>query len=159
MPTDDATASLWYLAYRLQVNRYARLIIPNQGEHLVRYYGWYSTVSRGKRKKAQEQVWVFIRFSLDTTGRYARRRRRGCPIYPVLFSPSIRPLQELHTYVRFDGLQDTTPLRAHGERPTRSGRSVDGPSWQAICVDDSAVWPPLLQPSGRGGCHRKEGYA
>ena len=27
--------------------------IPNHGEHLVRYYGWYSNVSRGKRKKAQ----------------------------------------------------------------------------------------------------------
>ena len=29
--------------------------IPNQGEHLVRYYVWYSNVSRGKRKKAQDQ--------------------------------------------------------------------------------------------------------
>jgi len=28
--------------------------IPNQGEHLVRYYGWYRDVSRGKPKKAQE---------------------------------------------------------------------------------------------------------
>lgn len=28
--------------------------IPNAGEHLVRYYGWYSNVSRGKRRKAQE---------------------------------------------------------------------------------------------------------
>jgi hypothetical protein len=27
--------------------------IPNAGEHLVRYYGWYSNVSRGKRRKAQ----------------------------------------------------------------------------------------------------------
>ena len=27
--------------------------IPNAGEHLVRYYGWYSTVNRGKRRKAQ----------------------------------------------------------------------------------------------------------
>jgi hypothetical protein len=27
--------------------------IPNTGEHLVRYYGWYSNVSRGKRRKAQ----------------------------------------------------------------------------------------------------------
>jgi hypothetical protein len=27
--------------------------IPNTGEHLVRYYGWYSTVSRGKRRKMQ----------------------------------------------------------------------------------------------------------
>ena len=26
--------------------------IPNAGEHLVRYYGWYSNVSRGKRRKA-----------------------------------------------------------------------------------------------------------
>ena len=27
--------------------------IPNAGEHLVRYYGWYSNVNRGKRRKAQ----------------------------------------------------------------------------------------------------------
>jgi transposase-like protein len=30
--------------------------IPNQGEHLVRYYGYYSNASRGKRKKAQDQA-------------------------------------------------------------------------------------------------------
>jgi hypothetical protein len=27
--------------------------IPNAGEHLVRYYGWYSNVTRGKRRNAQ----------------------------------------------------------------------------------------------------------
>lgn len=27
--------------------------IPNAGEHLVRYYGWYSNVKRGKRRKTQ----------------------------------------------------------------------------------------------------------
>ena len=27
--------------------------IPNAGEHLLRYYGWYSNASRGKRRKAQ----------------------------------------------------------------------------------------------------------
>ena len=27
--------------------------IPNAGEHLVRYYGWYSNVTRDKRRKAQ----------------------------------------------------------------------------------------------------------
>jgi hypothetical protein len=27
--------------------------IPNAGEHLVWYYGWYSNVSRGKPRKAQ----------------------------------------------------------------------------------------------------------
>jgi hypothetical protein len=29
--------------------------IPNAGEHLVQYYGWYSNVSRGKRRKTQEE--------------------------------------------------------------------------------------------------------
>jgi hypothetical protein len=29
--------------------------IPNAGEHLVRYYGWYSNVNRGKRRKAQTE--------------------------------------------------------------------------------------------------------
>jgi hypothetical protein len=30
--------------------------ISNQGEHLVRSYGWHSNASRGKRKKAHGQV-------------------------------------------------------------------------------------------------------
>jgi hypothetical protein len=29
--------------------------IPNAAEHLVRYYGWYSNVTRGKRQKTQEE--------------------------------------------------------------------------------------------------------
>ena len=29
--------------------------IPNAGEHLVRYYGWYSTVSRGKHRKVRRE--------------------------------------------------------------------------------------------------------
>lgn len=29
--------------------------IPNAREHLVRCYGWYSNVSRGKRRKAPEK--------------------------------------------------------------------------------------------------------
>ncbi len=28
--------------------------IPDKGEHLVRYYGWYSSRSRGERRKASE---------------------------------------------------------------------------------------------------------
>lgn len=30
--------------------------IPNNGEHLLRYYGWVSHVNRGKRKTAQERA-------------------------------------------------------------------------------------------------------
>ncbi len=29
--------------------------IPNAGEHLVRDYGWYSNVNRGKRRKTSEK--------------------------------------------------------------------------------------------------------
>ena len=28
--------------------------VPNKGEHMVRYYGYYSNVSRGKRKKSDQ---------------------------------------------------------------------------------------------------------
>ena len=28
--------------------------VPNKGEQMVRYYGYYSNVSRGKRKKQNE---------------------------------------------------------------------------------------------------------
>ena len=34
--------------------------IPNAEEHLVRYYGWYSNVSRGKRRKAQGEEPITI---------------------------------------------------------------------------------------------------
>jgi hypothetical protein len=30
--------------------------IPNAGEHLVRYYGWYSNVNRGKRRKGEGEA-------------------------------------------------------------------------------------------------------
>ncbi|MBE0558711.1 MAG: transposase [Proteobacteria bacterium] len=29
--------------------------VPNPGEQTVRYYGWYSNVSRGKRKEGAEE--------------------------------------------------------------------------------------------------------
>ena len=30
--------------------------IPNKGEHMLRYYGWFSNVNRGRRKNAEEQA-------------------------------------------------------------------------------------------------------
>jgi len=30
--------------------------IPNQGEPLVRSYGWYSNASRGKRKRSMRRI-------------------------------------------------------------------------------------------------------
>ena len=32
--------------------------VPNKGEQMVRYYGYYSNVSRGKRKKQNEDDWI-----------------------------------------------------------------------------------------------------
>jgi hypothetical protein len=48
--------------------------IPNAGEHLVRYYAWYSHVNRGKRRKAPEKgedsFGVPLRNVIDTHLRY-----------------------------------------------------------------------------------------
>ena len=32
--------------------------VPNKGEHMVRYYGYYSNVSRGKRKNQNQDEWI-----------------------------------------------------------------------------------------------------
>jgi len=32
--------------------------VPNKGEQMVRYYGYYSNVSRGKRKKQNQDEWI-----------------------------------------------------------------------------------------------------
>jgi len=51
--------------------------VPNKGEQMVRYYGYYSNVSRGKRKKRDFLSPIFKRqhfvLSLDT---------KPCYVYP-----------------------------------------------------------------------------
>jgi len=32
--------------------------VPNKGEQMVRYYGYYSNVSRGNRKKHNQDEWI-----------------------------------------------------------------------------------------------------
>ena len=46
--------------------------IPNAGEHLVRYYGWYSNVSRGKRRKQGEDPSTIEGFT-EVSGTAAKR--------------------------------------------------------------------------------------
>jgi hypothetical protein len=47
--------------------------IPNAGEQLVRYYGWYSNVSRGKRRKAQGGDSTTIEEFNEVSGSGAKR--------------------------------------------------------------------------------------
>jgi hypothetical protein len=47
--------------------------IPNAGEHLVRYYGWYSNVGRGKRRKAQGEATTAIVESSERSPSEAKR--------------------------------------------------------------------------------------
>ena len=47
--------------------------IPNAGERLVRYYGWYSNVSRGKRRKAQGEASTAIVESSEVFPSEAKR--------------------------------------------------------------------------------------
>jgi len=53
--------------------------IPNKGEQLVRYYGAYSNVSRGKRKKAEHKEDVigkpeFVEVPLPLVSRELKKR-------------------------------------------------------------------------------------
>jgi putative transposase len=52
--------------------------IPNAGEHLVRYYGWYSNVSRGKRRKAQGQEPALIEEVNEVSASAATRAWARC---------------------------------------------------------------------------------
>ena len=47
--------------------------LPNAGEHLVRYDGWYSTVNRGKRRKAQGGEATTIEEFTAVSGSAAKR--------------------------------------------------------------------------------------
>jgi hypothetical protein len=51
--------------------------IPNAGEHLVRDYGWYSNVSRGKRRKAQGEATTAIVESSEISPSEAKRTWAG----------------------------------------------------------------------------------
>jgi len=47
--------------------------IPNTGEHLVRYYGWYSNVNRGKRRKPEGEAPSVIEEISEVTPSAAKR--------------------------------------------------------------------------------------
>jgi len=48
--------------------------IPNKGEQLVRYYGYYSNVSRGKRKKVGEQGQEIIEIDPQPVSKELKKR-------------------------------------------------------------------------------------
>ena len=49
--------------------------IPNRGEHLVRYYGWYSSVQRGRRRRQGREKLPFGPAPLSDDTPTARRMR------------------------------------------------------------------------------------
>jgi hypothetical protein len=61
---------------------------PNAGEHLVRYYCWYSNVSRGKRRKAEGM----------SSGRWGRRRSMGAGSAPATTLERSGPPQSRATF-------------------------------------------------------------
>jgi len=46
--------------------------IPNAGEHLVRYYGWYSNVWRKKRQKATGEDRALVGEAIEISSSLAR---------------------------------------------------------------------------------------
>ena len=49
--------------------------IPNKGEQLVRYYGYYSNVSRGKRKKEKPEEQEIIALDPQPVSKELKKRR------------------------------------------------------------------------------------
>ena len=62
--------------------------IPNAGEHLVRYDGWYSNVSRGKRRTTQEEDPSTIE-ECSEVSHYITTSPLPSPHYPA--TPTSRP--------------------------------------------------------------------
>jgi hypothetical protein len=69
--------------------------VPKKGEQMVRYYGYYSKVSRGKRKKQNQDEWIpGILESEGPTKEYKKNWARLIQkIYPV---KSPKGAAELH---------------------------------------------------------------
>jgi hypothetical protein len=69
--------------------------VPNKGEQMVRYYGYYSNVARGKRKKAEKDELIpSILESEGSSKEYRKNRARLIQkIYPV---KSLKGATKLH---------------------------------------------------------------
>ena len=46
--------------------------VPNKDEQMVRYYGYYSNVSRGKRKKENQDEWISCILESDESSKERR---------------------------------------------------------------------------------------
>ena len=47
--------------------------VPNKGEQMVRYYGYYSNVSRGSRKRQNQDEWIPCILEPDKDSKEYRR--------------------------------------------------------------------------------------
>ncbi len=47
--------------------------VPNKGEQMVRYYGYYSNVGRGKRKKQNQNEWIPCILESDESSKERRK--------------------------------------------------------------------------------------
>ena len=61
--------------------------VPGKGEQMVRYYGYYSNVPRGKRKKADADVTIPCILEPELTDKASRKNwaRLIQKIYPIEF--------------------------------------------------------------------------
>jgi hypothetical protein len=64
--------------------------VPNKGEQMVRYYGYYSNVSRGSRKKQNQDGLVPCIPQPDEPSRGYRKTWARFTVYPPLAGPSDR---------------------------------------------------------------------
>jgi len=77
--------------------------VPNRGEQMVRYYGYYSNVSRGKRKKEEQDA--IIPYIIKEAGvspekrkAWARLIQKICEVDP-LTCPTFRGAMKIIAFI------------------------------------------------------------
>jgi len=109
--------------------------IPNAGEHLVRYYGWYSNVGRGKRRKAQGEGGTAIAECSEVAPSEAKRAwaRLIKQVYEVdpLVCPRCAGAMRLIAFIEHPEVIDlpvpSTCLRAETHRQAADREDPDSP--------------------------------
>jgi hypothetical protein len=107
--------------------------VPNKGEQMVRYYGYYSNICRGQRKKANEDGWMPSILQPDEPSKgyrktWARLRQKIYEIDPLTCPKCQGPMaviafieaeDVIEKILKHLGLWELTP-----RPPTRSAKSL-----------------------------------
>lgn len=105
--------------------------IPNRGEQMVRYYGWYSNKSRGIRKEATQEI--CYTFGLKLVGEL--------PVIKVLTNPAFFGKKNTNSARFFNKEERGTVIVPIYEYFCRTCRKSFSKLWHTIAASEGACCP------------------